>query len=79
MADDHRVQWVAEKVCTALGVETSSFYEVGGEFDDAISDLQAVLNNNITGGCLFYCLTSLREVETEGESMYIQMIVYVCV
>eukprot|EP00048_Salpingoeca_helianthica_P012901 m.192885 g.192885 ORF g.192885 m.192885 type:complete len:4604 (+) comp15437_c5_seq116:137-13948(+) len=68
MSEDQRIAWVRDKVCTALGTTPTQFADLGSvDQDSSVADLQALFDGDTLGGCIFYCLVDLKEVEVEEE------------
>ena len=68
--EDHRIVWVRDKVCTALGLSEELFNQAGqGSHGNTVADLQGLLDSSKTGGAIFYCLAHLDEVEVDGKFM----------
>jgi hypothetical protein len=71
---DRRIAWVREKVCTALGTSEDEFLELGVGHEEqcnTVKDLKTLLDSEHSGGCIFYTLTDLKEIEVEGTRVYL--------
>jgi hypothetical protein len=67
MGEDERIAWVREKVCTSLGTTREQFESLGSiDQDSSVADVRALFDGSTLGGCIFYCLVDLQEVEVEG-------------